>query len=85
MAEKTFVMTEDQSADLSFTLSGQGLCDNTIYYVERCVPDSIKGIYAKDVMRLAISLQVEENKKTEKKGRPRKKPVKIEKEKQTVS
>ena len=57
MAEKTFVMTEDQSADLSFTVSGQGLCDNTIYYVERCVPDSIKGIYAKDVMRLAISLQ----------------------------
>ena len=30
-------------------------------------------------------LEVEENKKTEKKGRPRKKPVKIEKEKQTVS
>ncbi len=30
-------------------------------------------------------LEVEETKKTEKKGRPRKKPVKIEKEKQTVS
>lgn len=30
-------------------------------------------------------LEVEENKKTENKGRPRKKPVKIEKEKQTVS
>ncbi len=55
--DKTFVMTKDQSADLSFTVSGQGLSDNTIYYVERCVSDSIKGIYAKDVMRLAISLQ----------------------------